>query len=168
MEVRILPGQAYSANSSNSPALPPGNWEFGARTARRRRHPNLRTDKVSTENLISCELDRFWQKAYQLLRRGPGQKEMLMPIVGKKPVEEAATKKPSAKPHRKSASQTIFRCEPDRHQTVRPLLVKVRARRDPDIHPGGLRLRVVGSSRSSSLSEKVRSSLFFNRSCASI
>jgi hypothetical protein len=31
----VLVGRAYSANSSNSPALPPGNWEFGARTARR-------------------------------------------------------------------------------------------------------------------------------------
>ena len=32
-----------------------------------------------------------------------GQKEMLMPIVGKKPGKEAATKKPVAKPQRKSA-----------------------------------------------------------------
>jgi DNA end-binding protein Ku len=32
-----------------------------------------------------------------------GQKEMLMPIAGKKPAKEAAAKKPSAKPHRKSA-----------------------------------------------------------------
>jgi DNA end-binding protein Ku len=33
----------------------------------------------------------------------PGQKEMLMPISGKKPAKEAAAKKPSAKPQRKSA-----------------------------------------------------------------
>jgi DNA end-binding protein Ku len=33
----------------------------------------------------------------------PGQKEMLMPIAGKKPAKEAAAKKPSAKPQRKSA-----------------------------------------------------------------
>jgi len=33
----------------------------------------------------------------------PGQKEMLMPIAGKKPAREAATKKPAAKPQRKSA-----------------------------------------------------------------
>ena len=33
----------------------------------------------------------------------PGQKEMLMPIAGKKPAKEAAVKKPSAKPQRKSA-----------------------------------------------------------------
>jgi DNA end-binding protein Ku len=33
----------------------------------------------------------------------PGQKEMLMPIAGKKPAKEAATKKQSAKPQRKSA-----------------------------------------------------------------
>jgi DNA end-binding protein Ku len=32
-----------------------------------------------------------------------GQKEMLMPIAGKKPAKEATAKKPSAKPHRKSA-----------------------------------------------------------------
>jgi DNA end-binding protein Ku len=32
-----------------------------------------------------------------------GQKEMLMPIVGKKPAKEAASKKPSAGPRRKSA-----------------------------------------------------------------
>src|SRR5579863_1092906 len=32
-----------------------------------------------------------------------GQKEMLMPIAGKKQAKESATKKPSAKPHRKSA-----------------------------------------------------------------
>ena len=32
-----------------------------------------------------------------------GQKEMLMPIAGKKPVKEAAAKKPAAKPQRKSA-----------------------------------------------------------------
>jgi DNA end-binding protein Ku len=32
-----------------------------------------------------------------------GQKEMLMPIEGKKPAKEAAVKKPSAKPQRKSA-----------------------------------------------------------------
>jgi len=33
----------------------------------------------------------------------PGQKEMLMPIAGKKPAKEAVAKKPSAKPQRKSA-----------------------------------------------------------------
>jgi DNA end-binding protein Ku len=33
----------------------------------------------------------------------PGQKEMLMPIAGKKPAKETVAKKPSAKPHRKSA-----------------------------------------------------------------
>jgi DNA end-binding protein Ku len=32
-----------------------------------------------------------------------GQKEMLMPIGGKKPAKEAVAKKPSAKPQRKSA-----------------------------------------------------------------
>jgi len=35
-------------------------------------------------------------------RAGGGQKEMLMPIEGKKP-KDAAAKKPAAKPHRKSA-----------------------------------------------------------------
>jgi DNA end-binding protein Ku len=33
----------------------------------------------------------------------PGQKEMLMPIAGKKPAKETAAKKPAAKPQRKSA-----------------------------------------------------------------
>ena len=32
-----------------------------------------------------------------------GQKEMLMPIAGKKPAKEAAAKKPAAKPQRRSA-----------------------------------------------------------------
>jgi DNA end-binding protein Ku len=32
-----------------------------------------------------------------------GQKEMLMPIAGKKPAKEAVAKKPAAKPQRKSA-----------------------------------------------------------------
>ncbi len=32
-----------------------------------------------------------------------GQKEMLMPIAGKKPAKETAAKKPSARPHRKLA-----------------------------------------------------------------
>jgi len=32
-----------------------------------------------------------------------GQKEMLMPIAGKKPAKEAAAKKPAARAHRKSA-----------------------------------------------------------------
>jgi DNA end-binding protein Ku len=32
-----------------------------------------------------------------------GQKEMLMPIPGKRPPKESAAKKPAAKPHRKSA-----------------------------------------------------------------
>jgi len=36
-------------------------------------------------------------------RAAPGQKEMLMPIAGKKTTKEAAAKKPAAKPHRKSA-----------------------------------------------------------------
>lgn len=32
-----------------------------------------------------------------------GQKEMLMPIAGKKPAKETAVKKPAARPQRKSA-----------------------------------------------------------------
>jgi DNA end-binding protein Ku len=32
-----------------------------------------------------------------------GQKEMLMPIAGKKPAKDATAKKPTAKPQRKSA-----------------------------------------------------------------
>jgi DNA end-binding protein Ku len=32
-----------------------------------------------------------------------GQKEMLMPLAGKKPAKEAAAKNPAAKPQRKSA-----------------------------------------------------------------
>jgi DNA end-binding protein Ku len=36
-------------------------------------------------------------------RKASAQKEMLMPIAGKKPAKEAAAKKPAAKPQRKSA-----------------------------------------------------------------
>jgi DNA end-binding protein Ku len=36
-------------------------------------------------------------------RAAAGQKEMLMPIAGKKPAKEAGAKKPAAKPQRKSA-----------------------------------------------------------------
>ncbi|UPT92472.1 hypothetical protein HAP41_0000049420 (plasmid) [Bradyrhizobium barranii subsp. apii] len=36
-------------------------------------------------------------------KAAPGQKEMLMPIAGKKPAKEAAAKKPAARPQRKSA-----------------------------------------------------------------
>ncbi len=36
-------------------------------------------------------------------KAAPGQKEMLMPIAGKKPAKEAPAKKPAAKVHRKSA-----------------------------------------------------------------
>jgi DNA end-binding protein Ku len=36
-------------------------------------------------------------------KAAPGQKEMLMPISGKKPAKEAAAKKPTARPQRKSA-----------------------------------------------------------------
>jgi DNA end-binding protein Ku len=36
-------------------------------------------------------------------KTAPGQKEMLMPIAGKKPAKDTAAKKPSAKPQRKSA-----------------------------------------------------------------
>ena len=42
-------------------------------------------------------------KAKKSKKATPGQKEMLMPIAGKKPAKEAATKKPAAKPQRKSA-----------------------------------------------------------------
>jgi DNA end-binding protein Ku len=36
-------------------------------------------------------------------KAAPGQKEMLMPIAGKKQAKEGAAKKPAARPHRKSA-----------------------------------------------------------------
>jgi DNA end-binding protein Ku len=38
-----------------------------------------------------------------LKKASAGQKEMLMPIAGKKPAKEAAAKKPAAKTQRKSA-----------------------------------------------------------------
>jgi DNA end-binding protein Ku len=41
-------------------------------------------------------------KAPKKPKKATGQKEMLLPIAGKKP-KEAATKKPAAKPQRKSA-----------------------------------------------------------------
>jgi DNA end-binding protein Ku len=43
-------------------------------------------------------------KAPKSSKKAPtGQKEMLLPITGKKPAKEAAAKKTSAKPQRKSA-----------------------------------------------------------------
>jgi DNA end-binding protein Ku len=41
--------------------------------------------------------------AKKVKKASAGQKEMLMPIAGKKPAKEAAAKKPSARPQRKSA-----------------------------------------------------------------
>lgn len=41
--------------------------------------------------------------AKKLRKAASGQKEMLMPIAGKKPAKEAAAKKLAAKPQRKSA-----------------------------------------------------------------
>ena len=43
------------------------------------------------------------KKAAKKSKTAPGQKEMLMPIAGKKPAKDTAAKKPSAKPQRKSA-----------------------------------------------------------------
>jgi DNA end-binding protein Ku len=43
------------------------------------------------------------QPAKKPRKAASGQKEMLMPIEGKKPAKEAAAKQPAAKPQRKSA-----------------------------------------------------------------
>ena len=43
------------------------------------------------------------KSAKKARKASAGQKEMLMPIAGKRPAKEAAIKKPSAKPQRKSA-----------------------------------------------------------------
>jgi DNA end-binding protein Ku len=43
------------------------------------------------------------KSAKKARKAAAGQKEMLMPIAGKKPAKEAAAKRPAAKPQRKSA-----------------------------------------------------------------
>src|ERR1700709_831805 len=44
-----------------------------------------------------------WKKPAKATKVTPEQKEMLMPIAGKKPAKESAAKKPAARPQRKSA-----------------------------------------------------------------
>ena len=51
----------------------------------------------------SCESKSLKKGAKKPRKAAAGQKEMLMPIAGKKPAKQAAAKKPSAKPQRKSA-----------------------------------------------------------------
>jgi DNA end-binding protein Ku len=51
----------------------------------------------------SAESSALNKPAKKPKKASSGQKEMLMPIEGKKPAKDAAAKKPSAKPHRKSA-----------------------------------------------------------------
>ncbi|VIO72984.1 hypothetical protein CI1B_46330 [Bradyrhizobium ivorense] len=43
------------------------------------------------------------KSARKLRKAASGQKEMLMPIAGKKPAKEVAARKPAATPQRKSA-----------------------------------------------------------------
>jgi DNA end-binding protein Ku len=51
----------------------------------------------------SAESSALNKPAKKPKKASSGQKEMLMPIEGKKPAKDAAAKKPSASPHRKSA-----------------------------------------------------------------
>jgi DNA end-binding protein Ku len=51
----------------------------------------------------SAESSALNKPAKKPKKASSGQKEMLMPIEGKKPAKDAAAKKPSARPHRKSA-----------------------------------------------------------------
>ena len=51
----------------------------------------------------SAEASTPKKPAKKARKAAAGQKEMLMPIAGKRPAKEAATKKPAAKPQRKSA-----------------------------------------------------------------
>jgi DNA end-binding protein Ku len=53
----------------------------------------------------AAELEVPKKGAKKPRKAAAGQKEMLMPIAGKKPAKETATKKPTAKPQRKSAQR---------------------------------------------------------------
>ena len=55
------------------------------------------------KSLGSAEPAKGSKPAKKPRKVASGQKEMLMPIAGKKPAKEAAAKKPAAKPQRKSA-----------------------------------------------------------------
>jgi DNA end-binding protein Ku len=52
---------------------------------------------------IGGESEPSTKPAKKSKKASAGQKEMLMPITGKKPAKEAAAKKPAAKPQRKTA-----------------------------------------------------------------
>src|SRR4051812_30464699 len=55
------------------------------------------------KSIAGAATDAPKKSAKKPRKAGAGQKEMLMPISGKKPAKEAAVKKPASKPQRKSA-----------------------------------------------------------------
>jgi len=60
----------------------------------------MQTNSVSVRSANEAKDSKPTKKPRKV---ASGQKEMLMPIAGKKPAKEAAAKKPAAKPQRKSA-----------------------------------------------------------------
>jgi hypothetical protein len=70
------------------------------------RHEHASLSEIEGRCAHPTEVERI-QRGIHLLtkkrRASAGQKEMLMPIEGKKASKEGATKKPASKPQRKSA-----------------------------------------------------------------
>ena len=61
-------------------------------------------EALRRERRRRCGRDQAPKKSAKKPRKAAaGQKEMLMPIAGKKPAKETAAKKPTARPQRKSA-----------------------------------------------------------------
>ena len=70
---------------------------------RPRRRKRGRSDGALRKRIGGAEPAKDSKSAKKPRKVASGQKEMLMPIAGKKPAKEAAAKKPAAKPERKSA-----------------------------------------------------------------
>ena len=69
------------------------------------RMANPGLDEAEGTDLVSrlMATRRAVREAKKARKAAAGQKEMLMPIAGKKPAKESVAKKPAAKPQRKSA-----------------------------------------------------------------
>ena len=72
-------------------------------TAEKPDHQHAITILNYGDQTVVIGLDNDSKPANNPRKIASGQKEMLMPIAGKKPAKEAAAKKPVAKPQRKSA-----------------------------------------------------------------
>jgi hypothetical protein len=68
-------------------------------------HCRLRRPRIGAlrKSIGGAEAAKESKPAKKPRKVASGQKEMLMPIAGRKPAKEAAAKKPAAKPQRKSA-----------------------------------------------------------------